>query len=143
MDKEDDTVQRIKNRFLAVCRTIMLERLKSLLDRHPEVDPDLLMELVILTGIGYLNRMDRQEGLDHVSAFLDNLLQELTTVVCQRDEDLLEEAKAIIVARNKVQAEEAIDPDSSKVKVQVSGGLPLPGIGLFGFRSFGDGADKS
>jgi hypothetical protein len=115
----------VKDRFLAACKEIMLHRLKDIQDRYPEVDTDLLLELVILTGIGFLNRMDRQDGRGDVLELFDHLLRELTALACEKDENLMEDiGKAAKIVEQHEQAKEEDKPTTP----------PLPGTGLFGFH---------
>lgn len=132
--RQDEVFEKVKDRFLAACRVILLGRLKEIQDQHPEVDTDLLVELVILTGIGYLSQMQRTEGQEPVTNFLNNLLQELTIVVCDSDDELLKDihhAVATLVEKHLNKSSAPADK-GNVVKVQTQD--PLPGAGLFGLR---------
>lgn len=136
MDKEqaNKLFQQVKTRFMAACKAILLVRVKDIQDRFTEVDQDLILELVILAGVGYLNRLDRQEGPQHVAEFFDNLLQELTLVACQHDDKLIDEINAAVEVIHKQEQAESSSQDEEVNKVNVQIGSPFPGVGLFGFN---------
>jgi hypothetical protein len=139
MDNRQEAIfEQVKDRFLAACRELMLYRLH---EQHPGVDVDLLMELVILTGVGYLNQMRRTDGADQVNTFLDNLLQELTIVVCEQDDGLLKEIHQTIqtLTDQEKLKRDAAPPEEADHKVKVETPTPIPGMGLFGFRFSGGG----
>jgi predicted GTPase len=136
MNKEqaNELFQQVKTRFIAACKEIMLVRLKDIQDRFTEVDPDLILELVILTGVGFINRMDRNNGTQDAAEFLDNLLQELLLVACQHDDGLMNEINNAAAVIEKRGQDESSQQDGKKKQVKITIGDPLPGVGLFGFH---------
>jgi hypothetical protein len=134
--RQGEIFQKVKDRFLAACREATLLRLNAMHEQHPGIDVDLFMELVILTGLGYLAHMREEGGTELVDEFLNDLLQKLTITVCDLDPELLEDIHQILkslvglIREKKSESEE--EESGSKVKVEAQ--VPIPGMGLFGFR---------
>jgi hypothetical protein len=137
--RQEEVFTQVKARFLAACRVILLGRLTEVQDQHPEVDTDLLVELVILSGIGYLSQMQRVEGQKSVTDFLNQLLQELTIVVCDSDDELLKDIHRTVAAMIEKPLKEAVASEDEGHVVKVQSSEPLPGVGWFGMRFPGGG----